>query len=155
MPNIHHAHDNKPNNVHFQFTALVDPSPCLSLLSRWNAELAGFYCKRAQQYWSLPLRLLSCRSSDEAVGVQVDFYHQLIEDYRQETETLHGIVAQGRAHSEPEDVAPYAARLLKAQEDAREIVRQAKAQADRIIASARKEAAAPAADTGETTVKAA
>jgi hypothetical protein len=138
MPHVHHVHD-KSSNVQFQFSALVDPSPCLSLLSRWNAELAGFYCKRAQQYWSLPLRLMSCRSTDEAVGVQVDFYHQLIEDYRQETETLHEIAAQGRTHSESEDVAPYAARLLKAQEDAREIVRQAKVQADRIIASAKKE----------------
>lgn len=154
MPHVHQVHD-KPTNTQFQFAALVDPSPCLSLLSRWNAELTGFYCKRAQQYWSLPLRLMSCRSADEAIGVQVDFYHQLIEDYRQETETLHEIVTQGRTHSESEDVAPYAARLLKAQEDAREIVRQAKAQADRIIASAKKESTTPAVEATEAKVKAA
>jgi len=153
MPHVHQAHD-KTSNIQFQFSALVDPSPCLSLLSRWNAELAGFYCKRAQQYWSLPLRLLSCRSTDEAVGIQVDFYQQLIEDYRQETETLHDIVLQGRTHSDAEDVAPYAARLLKAQEDAREIVRQAKVQADRILASAKRDAAAPE-DSVEPKVKAA
>lgn len=154
MPHVQQTHD-KPSNVQFQFTALVDPGPCLSLLSRWNAELAGFYCKRAQHYWSLPLRLMSCRSTDEAVGVQVDFYHQLIDDYRQESETLRDIAAQGRTHADSEDVAPYAARLLKAQEDAREIVRQAKAQADRIIASAKKEAAAPAGEAPEAKTKAA
>jgi hypothetical protein len=154
MPHVHQAHE-KSSTTQLQFAALVDPSPCLSLLNRWNAELAGFYCKRAQQYWSLPLRLMSCRSTDETVGVQVDFYHQLIEDYRQETKTLHEIVSQGRMPADSEDVAPYAARLLKAQEDAREIVRQAKAQADRIIASARRETSALPEETKESQVKAA
>lgn len=112
----------------------------ITFLFDWNAEITRLYLFRCQQYWMLPLRLRSCFTPAETQAVQADFLHRLIEDYRDAAARLSQIADVPKQPSEPAPKAEYARILLKAQEDAAAIIDQAKAQADRILASAQERA---------------
>ncbi|GAB4237231.1 MAG: hypothetical protein Kow0032_22860 [Methyloligellaceae bacterium] len=111
----------------------------LDLLARWNQELVSFYAKRYQQYGLLPLRLLSCTSLDDLQGLQREFAEQLCADYCEEAGKLSQIAATQAAPAGASADDAYAARLMKAQEDAAAILEEAKAQAEQIVESAREQ----------------
>lgn len=114
--------------------------PGLRFLIRWNAELTAFYAYRYQQYWALPLRLLSCSTPGDVQTLQGEFVRQLIADYRDEAARLSKIAGEPEQQSGRPMEPDYAARLQKAQQDAAFIIDQAKAQAERILASAEERA---------------
>ena len=120
------------------------------MLGRWNMEITSLYGKRMQEYFLLPLRVMQSTSPDDLAKAQEQFSQTLLTDYRVAAKKLAlaigADVDTGKAGGHEE----YAARLLKAQEDARDIIDQAKAQAKRIIEDAEKRSAEPQKAGGET-----
>ena len=103
-------------------------------------EITFLYGKRMQEYFVLPLRVMQCTSPDDLVKAQEQFSQDLLGDYRSAAEKLRraiGANADTGGHEE------YSTRLLKAQEDAREILDHAKAQAKRIVEESEKRSAEP------------
>jgi len=121
-----------------------DVAAMMAFLSEWNEEIVQFYVSRYQQYWSLPMQLQSCSSLDDLRALQQDFQATLFDDYRDEAARLSRVVNAARKDLEPQQGTDYEAELLKAQQDAAAIIEQAKVQAERILASAREQAEAPA-----------
>jgi hypothetical protein len=133
----------------------VDPTSYMAFLHEWNTELASHYLVRLQSYAMLPFKLSACRSSDDVAELQTDFCRRLISDYRSKAARLCEVAG---SHDEPavaDGEREYSARILKAQEDAREIIRQAREQAKRITADAGKAVAAGRSEGGEGESKAA
>jgi vacuolar-type H+-ATPase subunit H len=124
---------NKPARQH-------DMLSSAAFLLRWNTELIGFYTRRYQQYWQLPLEVLSCRSVDDLHELQEKFRKEILEDYRAEVSRLSSIATEVSDEAEGFDNG-YASGLLKAQEDAAVIIDQAKKQAERILNTAHDQAA--------------
>ncbi|MEX0853742.1 MAG: hypothetical protein WD036_10750 [Bauldia sp.] len=110
-----------------------------ALLAGWNQSLAEFYLRRFQKYWQYPLQLAEMRSLEDVAQSLVAFEAQLLADYADQAEALQRLARSesGRATGR---TGHYESRLLKAQHDAALIIEQAKAQAERIIASARSRA---------------
>lgn len=104
------------------------------LLFEWNSEIISLYNKRMQEYCMLPFSLLTCTSPDDLEEVQSAFLETLRVDYRASAERL-GQMLQGDRGAEASGHS-YSEALLKAQDDARAILDQAKAQAKRIVAEA-------------------
>jgi hypothetical protein len=117
--------------------------PWLDLLESWNLELAGFYTRRFQECSATFFNFMLCRSLEDVADTQQAYARRLIEDYRAMARTLTRVV-------EGETAADYAAALLRAQQDAGEILAQAKAQAERIVEAAEARARGSAADSAET-----
>lgn len=107
------------------------------LLARWNMEIMFLYGKRMQEYFGLPLRVMQCTSPEDLAKAQDQFAQTLLTDYRAAADKLARAIGANEANGHQE----YAARLLKAQEDARDILDQAKVQAQRIIEDAEKRSA--------------
>lgn len=112
----------------------------MQFLFNWNAELIGFYAHRYQQYGALPLRFLTCSTLSDLETLQGEFLQQLAEDYRDETAKLSKIAGEPDRQSDASLESGYAAGLQKAQQDASTIIEEAKAQAERILASAEMQA---------------
>jgi hypothetical protein len=108
-----------------------------SLLARWNYSLAAFYLRRWQRQLELPLKLAQTASPADLVDVRRAFEADLMADYSDQADALQH--ACGGSFDEARE-GDYGAVLLKAQVDARDLLEQAKAQADRIVAAARVEA---------------
>lgn len=113
----------------------------IGFLTEWNTEITRFYAHRCQQYWTLPLRLQSCRTAGDFKTLQTEFQLELFEDYRGAASKLSKIAGADPGQSDNSLETAYAENLLKAQEDAAEIIEQAKDQAERIVASAHERAA--------------
>jgi hypothetical protein len=111
-------------------------APWLGMLGQWNMEIASFYGRRLQAYAMLPVNLMLCVSPEDAIDAQEDFSATLLADYRAAAEKLMQATGGGATEA-------YAGALLKAQEDARNILDQARAQAQRIIAEAEARMAEP------------
>jgi hypothetical protein len=108
----------------------------LDMLGEWNTEIASLYGKRLQECGMFPFSVMTCTSPDDLTDAQEKFSETLLADYRATAEKLmHAFGTQSRAGSEASDA--YAAALLKAQDDARNILDQARAHAKRIIDEAR------------------
>ncbi len=122
-----------------------DVAAMMNFLSEWNEGIVQFYASRFEQYWSLPMQLRSCESLDDLRALQQDFQASLFEDYRDEAARLSRLAdaACKRLDMEPEH--GYEAALLKAQQDAAAIIEQAKVQAERMLASARRQVEVPTA----------
>ena len=67
--------DDKANQFSFQYGSVADPSSCMNLLQKWNLELFSFYTRRFQQYWTLPYQFISCKTTDDILGMQKKFFH--------------------------------------------------------------------------------
>jgi hypothetical protein len=124
----------------------------VGFLTKWNAEITRFYVSRYQRYWTIPIQLLSCTSSEDIKALQAEFKHELFEDYRAEASRLARIANETLDLPRPSE-SDYAASLLKAQRDANAIIEQAKLQAERIVASAQKRADLPEQTAEEITRK--
>jgi hypothetical protein len=125
-----------------------------ALLANWNTSLADFYVRRLQKYWQYPLDLADMRSLEEVAQSLIEFERELLADYADQADELQRIVGgERKAHAAPSQ--PYEARILKAQKDAALIIDQAKAQAERILASARSQAAEAKPGGGEEVAEAA
>lgn len=111
----------------------------VQMLARWNMEIASLYGKRMQEYCLLPANLMRCASPDDLARAQEEFSQTLLSDYREAAEKLARAIGAGAAESG----SGYAAALLRAQEDARDLLDQAKAQAQRIVEEAEKRSAEP------------
>ncbi len=109
----------------------------MALLFGWNMELAQFYFRRYQQYWTLPLNVRAWQSAEELQAVQAEFLQNLMADYRENAIRLSRI-ANGPTSTAALDTT-YEARLLKAQDDAEAIIAQARLQATRILESVQKQ----------------
>lgn len=119
-------------------------SVCCDLLWEWNEEILSFYFGRMQKYWALPMQLQSCGSIEDLRRLQSDFIERMIKDYSDEAAQLAKIAGSIQAEDQGEDgeegEASYEDGLLRAQHDAAQIIEQAKAQADHILAEAQKRA---------------
>jgi len=118
----------------------------LQLLARWNMEIMFLYGKRLQEYAVLPLRVMQCTSPDDLAKAQDRFSETLLTDYRAAAEKLARAIGANESSGHQE----YAAHLLKAQDDARDIIDQARAQAQRIIEEAKTRSAEPQAAGSQT-----
>lgn len=128
----------KPKAAHSQASVPAPDVPSVTaFLFGWNMEMAQFYFRRYQQYWTSPAKFLACQSVEELRAVQAEFLQQLMADYRENAVRLSQI-ANGSTSTADFDTA-YEARLLKAQEDAAAIIEQARAQARRILESVQKQ----------------
>jgi hypothetical protein len=107
-----------------------------ALLADWNASLADFYMRRWQRYWQYPLALAELRSLTEVAESLVEFEKELMADYADQADEFQRIVRGEHRGTGETPVRQYEALLLKAQNDAAEIIEQAKAQAEHIMASA-------------------
>jgi hypothetical protein len=104
----------------------------LDMLGEWNTEIASLYGKRLQHCGMFPFSVMTCTSPDDFTDAQEKFSQTLLADYRATAEKLaHSFGTQSRVGSEASEA--YAAALLKAQDDARNILDQARAHAKRII----------------------
>lgn len=119
------------------------PASWLLMLARWNMEITSLYGKRLQEYFLLPLRVMQCTSPDELAKAQDQFSQTLLTDYRAAAEKLTRAIGAKLDTSKAARDDEYAASLLKAQEDARDILDQARAQAKRIIEAAEPPSAEP------------
>ncbi len=107
-----------------------------ALLADWNASLTDFYMRRLQKYWQYPLALAELRSLSEVAESLVEFERELMADYADQADEFQRIARGEHRGTGETPVRQYEALLLKAQGDAAEIIEQAKAQAERIMASA-------------------
>lgn len=114
----------------------------VSLLARWNVEILSLYGKRMQEYCMMPLNLSLCTSADDFKDFQDKFCATLQADYGATAEKLTQAVAD--SDNDTDSGESYASVLLAAQEDARAIIEQARAQASRIIEDAELRTQAPA-----------
>ena len=126
------------------------PASWLLMLARWNMEITSLYGKRLQEYFLLPLRVMQCTSPDELAKAQDQFSQTLLTDYRAAAEKLTRAIGAKLDTSKAARDDEYAASLLKAQEDARDILDQARAQAKRIIEAAESRSAEPHAAGAQT-----
>ncbi|MGB8316179.1 MAG: hypothetical protein WCE69_17000 [Aestuariivirga sp.] len=114
--------------------AISPATSTLQLLGRWNTEIVSLYGKRMQEYSFIPFNLLLCTSADDLTDVQEKFSKTLMADYRAATENLRRLFdADISKAGGSEANKAYSAALLKAQEDARNILDQARAHATRLI----------------------
>ena len=111
--------------------------PWYQMLGQWNVEIASLYGKRIRECSMFPLSLMLCTSPDDVTDAQEKFSETLLADYRAAVEKLSCAMGAnaGKAGGNEASEA-YAAALLKAQEDARNILDQARAHAMRIIEDA-------------------
>jgi len=106
-----------------------------ALLADWNASLADFYARRAQKYWQYPFALAEMKSLADVAHSLAEFERELLADYADQADELRRIARSGgKAHHAP---ASYEAHILEAQNDAAQIIEEAKAQAEHIVAAAR------------------
>jgi hypothetical protein len=111
-----------------------------ALLARWNYSLTAFYLQRWQRQLVLPFRLARSASASDLAEIRHAFEADLRADYHEQAQALrHACIGGTPAAAEAGDVT-YGAELLKAQEHARHLLDQAKAQADRIVAAAQERA---------------
>ncbi len=109
----------------------------LEMLGRWNFEIASLYGKRFQEACAFPFSLMLCTSFDDVTDAQQKYSEILMADYRATAEKIaHAFVSGQTLARGTSATEAYSAALLKAQDDARNIIDQARAQAQRIIADA-------------------
>jgi hypothetical protein len=131
--------------------AASSPAPWLGMLNQWNTDIASFYGRRMQAYAMLPVNLMLCVSPGDVADAQEDFSRTLMADYRAAAEKLAQAAGLEAGKTQGGDATQaYAAALLKAQDDARAILEQARAQAQRIIADAEARIAEPHSADGDT-----
>jgi hypothetical protein len=107
----------------------------LHMLGQWNMEITSLYGKRLQECCVFPFSLMLCTSPDDVTDAQVKFSDMLLADYRAAAEKLAGSFDASKVRGK-EATEAYAAALLKAQDDARNILDQARAHAKHIIEDA-------------------
>ena len=112
-------------------------------MGRWNIEIAGLCGKRMQYWTTFPMRLMQCKSSDDLSNVQTEFSQTLLTDYRAAAEKLVLAINRSPDNRRIDRDQEYASTLLKAQEDARNIIDQARAQAKRIVEEAQSRTGEP------------
>ena len=110
------------------------------LLASWNYCLANFYARRLQKYWKYPFELAGMRSLEEVARSLIRFETELLSDYADQANELQRIALGKRRRARSAPGQQYEAGLLKAQKDAALIIEQAKAQAERIVSSAKSRA---------------
>jgi hypothetical protein len=116
----------------------------LQMLSQWNLEIVSLYGKRMRECSMFPLSMMLCTSPDDVADAQEKFSETLLADYRAAAEKLtRAIGADASKVRGNEANEAYAAALLKGQEDARNILDQARAHAMRIIEDAQGQNAQP------------
>ena len=104
-----------------------------------------------QECCVFPFSLMLCASPDDVTDAQEKFSETLLTDYRAAAEKLtHSIGTSVPKVGDNEATEAYASTLLKAQEDARNILDQARAHAKRIIEGAQAQIAEPQAATEKT-----
>jgi len=113
-----------------------DVTECMDMLSNWNLSLYGFYFERLQEWWRIPFEVPALRSADDYVELHERFLDKMVGDYAEQAENLSDIVRSEFQLSHDPVESDYETGLLKAQQDAAQIIDQAKAQAEHIIAEA-------------------
>lgn len=108
----------------------------LQVAGRWNMEVTSLYAKRMQYWYTMPMRLMQCRSPGDLTEAQDEFSQTLLADYRTAAEKLAMAMNAGVGENSEVSGEGYASALLKAQEDAGKILDQARAQAKRIVEEA-------------------
>ena len=112
------------------------------MLAQWNAEMAAHYGRRMQEWWLLPVKAMQCTSAEQLKELQGEFADSLMTDYRHAAQKL----AQAFGETTANVTKDYAATLLKAQDDAKTLLDQARAQAEQIVADARARTSPPPSD---------
>ena len=63
-------------------------------MARWNLELFGFMSRRAQAYLEIPGRLSQCRTPNDLVREQTQFWRTAMEQYVDTSRRLTGVATQ-------------------------------------------------------------
>ena len=132
-------HNTRQTNGHEEdSTSCMKPdvTECMDMLSNWNLSLYGFYFERLQEWWKIPFEIPALRSADNYVELHERFLDKMVGDYAEQAENLSDIVRSEFQLSRDPAESDYETGLLKAQQDAAQIIDQAKAQAEHIIAEA-------------------
>ena len=136
-------------------TLKPEVTECIEFLGNWNMSLLEFYVRRVQQYCRAPFEVHPFSSPDDHLRFQERFLTKMVADYAEQVDKMVALVRREQQATCDPSQPSYEARLLQAQDDAAEIIALAKAQAERIVASAEERAGQTANETGEkaTTVK--
>ena len=109
----------------------------VEMLVNWNSCLVDFYARRLLKYWAYPFALGGIRSLEGVAESAAKFESDLVGDYAAHVKELQRIVFGKERDTQSVSGEQYEERLLKAQGDAGLIIEQAKAQAERILRSAK------------------
>lgn len=109
----------------------------VEMLVDWNSCLADFYARRLLKYWAYPFELAGRRSLEGLAESAAKFETDLLSDYAAHVNELQRIAFGSQRDTRAAPDEQYEEHILKAQKDAGLIIEQAKAQAERILKSAR------------------
>jgi len=87
--------------------------PLLKGVARTQLEMLGFFNRRAQAYMQIPARVAQCRTPQDLVNAQVEFWRAAYQDY---TESA-GRVTNALAACSPQNLAAMASEDLRKAHD--------------------------------------
>ena len=148
MPQNKSAQTNAQQDT-WEPTLKPEVTECIEFLGNWNMSLLEFYVGRIQQYYRAPFEVPPFSSPDDHLRFQERFLTKMVADYAEQADKLVALVHREQQATCDPSQPSYEARLLQAQDDAAEIIALAKAQAERIIASAEERAGQTANETSE------
>jgi len=112
-------------------------------VSELNREIAEFYSRRLNSYVPLASELANCRSYEDVLKLQSEFFDQFYSDYRKEALKFFDRARSMAVSGLEKTSQTYEDSILKAQDDAKLIISQAKDHAARIIAEAESRVSEP------------
>lgn len=63
-------------------------------IARWNLEIFGFMSRRAQAYLEIPARISQCRTPNDLMREQTQFWQKAMEQYADTSRRLNGVATQ-------------------------------------------------------------
>ena len=108
----------------------------LAEVSELNKAFADFCSRRVNSYVPLASELANCRSFEDVLKLQSDFIDRFYSDYQREAQRFFDRARSMTLSGLEKTTQTYEDSILKAQDDAKLIISQAKDQAARIIAEA-------------------
>lgn len=126
-----------PTPLGFAFEADAER---LKKLFNWQEEAISFYFRRLDEYTKIPERLSKCQEPRDLYALHSDFLMKMFSDYRDEAAVISNLmfdsVRTPKFRTSRNDSGSYEATILKAQNDAEQIIRLAKQQAEQILEGA-------------------
>ncbi|HEY7749312.1 MAG TPA: hypothetical protein VH933_11615 [Aestuariivirgaceae bacterium] len=136
MKSVRHHNDERKTSGRQQWAAAENATNLFALAARWQQELLRFGELRLSRYVEHAGRLCDCRSATDLVAAQAGFLQQMISDYRSEADLFFLKVPNAASLDTSPLADSYESTILKAQEDAAQIIDLAKQQARRILGEA-------------------
>lgn len=116
--------------------ALKTNDAIVDVMFGWHREVVNFYGHRFKQYADLPARFAECQNVRGLHDIQSQFFDRMFSDYREKASQLFDLTRELTSQTLRQEDNHYEKAILKAQEDARQLLRQAKENAEIIIRDA-------------------